>query len=188
MVRTKQTNKKGEASKSPRKTSDAQKAPRDGGVKKPHKFKPGTVALREIRKFQKSTDLLIKKLPFQRLVRKLVEDEERSQAADAKESPVAFKVQSSALAALQEASEAYLVHVLEDSNLAAIHAKRVTIMPRDIQLANRIKTGDKSRIMESSAKTRSAPKTVANRPSEQQASEKLTKNINMAAKPKKGKK
>merc|ERR1712174_177386 len=99
-----------------------------GGVKKPHRFRPGTVALREIRRFQKSTELLIRKLPFQRLVREIAQDFKTD-----------LRFQSSAIAALQEASEAYLVALFEDTNLCAIHAKRVTIMSKDIQLARRIR-------------------------------------------------
>ena len=99
-----------------------------GGVKKPHRYRPGTVALREIRKYQKSTDLLIRKLPFQRLVREIALDFKTD-----------LRFQSSAVLALQEAAEAYLVGLFEDTNLAAIHAKRVTIMPKDIQLARRIR-------------------------------------------------
>nr|GEZ09864.1 histone H3.2-like [Tanacetum cinerariifolium] len=98
------------------------------GVKKPHRFRPGTVALREIRKYQKSTELLIRKLPFQRLVREIAQDFKTD-----------LRFQSSAVAALQEASEAYLVGLFEDTNLCAIHAKRVTIMPKDMQLARRIR-------------------------------------------------
>ena len=89
---------------------------------------PGTVALREIRKYQKSTELLIRKLPFQRLVREIAQDFKTD-----------LRFQSSAVLALQEAAEAYLVGLFEDTNLAAIHAKRVTIMPKDIQLARRIR-------------------------------------------------
>ncbi|XP_037471317.1 histone H3.3-like [Triticum dicoccoides] len=100
----------------------------DGGVKKPHRFRPGTVALREIRKYQKSTELLIRKLPFQRLVREIAQDFKTD-----------LRFQSSAVSALQEAAEAYLVGLFEDTNLCAIHAKRVTIMPKDIQLARRIR-------------------------------------------------
>ena len=96
-----------------------------GGVKKPHRFKPGTVALREIRKYQKSTDLLIRKLPFQRLVREIAQDFKSD-----------LRFQAAAVAALQEASESYLVSLFEDTNLCAIHAKRVTIMNKDIQLAS----------------------------------------------------
>jgi histone H3 len=88
-----------------------------GGIKKPHRFRPGTVAVREIRKLQKSTDLLIRKLPFQRLVREL-----------ASEVKSGVRFQSSAIMALQEASEAYLVGLFEDTNLCAVHANRVTIM------------------------------------------------------------
>ena len=122
-------------------------APATGGVKKPHRyrferafvcnfspqprslsFSPGTVALREIRRYQKSTDLLIRKLPFQRLVREIAQDFKND-----------LRFQGSAILALQEASEAYLVGLFEDTNLCAIHAKRVTIMPKDIQLARRIR-------------------------------------------------
>ncbi|CAH2015823.1 unnamed protein product [Acanthoscelides obtectus] len=98
------------------------------GVKKPHRYRPGTVALREIRRYQKSTELLIRKLPFQRLVREIAQDFKTD-----------LRFQSSAVMALQEASEAYLVGLFEDTNLCAIHAKRVTIMPKDIQLARRIR-------------------------------------------------
>ncbi|CAL9138699.1 unnamed protein product, partial [Musa acuminata var. zebrina] len=98
------------------------------GGKKPHRFRPGTVALREIRKYQKNTELLIRKLPFQRLVREI---------AQAFKTDLRF--QMSAVSALQEAAEAYLVGLFEDTNLCAIHAKRVTIMPKDIQLARRIR-------------------------------------------------
>ena len=112
----------------------AQKAPK-GGVKKRYRYQPGTVALKQIRQYQKSTELLIRKLPFQRLVREIASDSEVIK------SPLCGKVrfQSAAVMALQEASEAYLVGLFEDSNLCAIHAKRVTIMPKDIQLARRIR-------------------------------------------------
>ena len=111
-----------------------QKAPK-GGVKKRYRYRPGTVALKQIRQYQKSTELLIRKLPFQRLVREIAGD------SDVIRSPLCGKVrfQSAAIMALQEASEAYLVGLFEDSNLCAIHAKRVTIMPKDIQLARRIR-------------------------------------------------
>ncbi|PPQ81095.1 hypothetical protein CVT25_014558 [Psilocybe cyanescens] len=103
---------------------------------KRHRFRPGTVALREIRLYQKSTDLLIRKLPFQRLVREI--------STECK--TVDLRFQASALLALQEAAEAYLVSLFEDTNLAAIHAKRVTIMPKDMYLARRIR-GDLMRYM-----------------------------------------
>ncbi|RWR84096.1 histone H3.1 [Cinnamomum micranthum f. kanehirae] len=82
----------------------------------------------EIRKYQKSTELLIRKLPFQRLVREIAQDFKTD-----------LRFQSHAVLALQEAAEAYLVGLFEDTNLCAIHAKRVTIMPKDIQLARRIR-------------------------------------------------
>ncbi|XP_022080340.1 histone H3-like centromeric protein CSE4 [Acanthaster planci] len=132
MARTKQTARKSTGGKAPRKqlaTKAARKsAPATGGVKKPHRYRPGTVALREIRRYQKSTELLIRKLPFQRLVREIAQDFKTE-----------LRFQSSAVMALQEASEAYLVGLFEDTNLCAIHAKRVTIMPKDIQLARRIR-------------------------------------------------
>lgn len=148
MARTKQTARKSTGGKAPRKQlamkalrksgsatggeagEEAGKAPgvATGGVKKPHRYRPGTVALREIRKYQKSTDLLIRKLPFQRLVREIAQDFKTD-----------LRFQSTAILALQEASEAYLVGLFEDTNLCAIHAKRVTIMPKDIELARRIR-------------------------------------------------
>lgn len=136
MARTKQTARKATGGKAPRK-SLSQKAPRKsapatGGVKKAHRYRPGTVALREIRRYQKSTELLIRKLPFQRLVREL-----------AMEFKTDLRFQSTALLALQDACEAYLVGVFEDTNLCAIHGKRVTIMPKDMQLARRIR-GERS--------------------------------------------
>ncbi|GAB5585210.1 histone H3.1 [Umbelopsis nana] len=137
MARTKQTARKSTGGKAPRKqlaTKAARKsAPAAaGGVKKPHRYRPGTVALREIRRYQKSTELLIRKLPFQRLVREIAQDFKTD-----------LRFQSSAIGALQEASEAYLVALFEDTNLAAIHAKRVTIQPKDIQLARRLR-GERS--------------------------------------------
>ena len=85
-----------------------------------------------VRRYQKSTDLLIRKLPFQRLVREIAQDFKSD-----------LRFQGSAVLALQEAAEAYLVGLFEDTNLCAIHAKRVTIMPKDIQLARRIR-GERS--------------------------------------------
>jgi len=132
MARTKQTSRKSTGGKAPRKqlaTKAARKSvPQTGGIIKGRRFRPGTVALREIRKYQKSTELLIRKLPFQRLVREI-----------AAELQPGLRFQGSAVLAMQEASEAYLTHLFEDTNLCAIHAKRVTIMPKDIQLARRIR-------------------------------------------------
>jgi histone H3 len=131
-ARTKQTARKSTGGKAPRKqlaTKAARKsAPATGGVKKPHRYRPGTVALREIRRYQKSTDLLVRKLPFQRLVREIAQDFKND-----------LRFQGSAILALQEAAESYLVGLFEDTNICAIHAKRVTIMPKDMQLARRIR-------------------------------------------------
>ena len=96
------------------------------------------MVLREIRKYQRSTDLLIAKLPFARVVRE-VADNFIEANYDTSAGAVGLRWQSSAILALQEATEAYLVHLFEDANLCAIHAKRVTIMQRDIQLARRIR-------------------------------------------------
>lgn len=95
------------------------------------RYKPGTVALREIRKYQKSTDLLLRKLPFARLVKEIAEQYIGLNYG--------LRWQSNAVLALQEASEAFLIHLLEDTNLCAVHGKRVTIMQRDIQLARRLR-------------------------------------------------
>ncbi|KAK0559456.1 histone H3.1, partial [Tilletia horrida] len=139
MARTKQTARKSTGGKAPRKSlatkAARQSAPAAGGVKKPHRYKPGTVALREIRRYQKSTELLIRKMPFQRLVRDILG---MNFGYTAPEVPH-YRIQSSALAALQEATEAYLVSLFEDTNLAAIHAKRVTIQPKDMILARRLR-------------------------------------------------
>ena len=136
MARTKQTARYSTGGKAPRKqlaTKAARRsAPARGCVKKPHRYRPGTVALREIRHYQKSTHLLIRKLPFQHLVREMAQDFKKD-----------LRFQGSSVLALQEAAEAYLVGFNEDANLCALHAKRVTIMPKDIQLARRIR-GKKS--------------------------------------------
>lgn len=133
MARTKQTARKSTGGKAPRihlATIAARNLARSfGGVKKPHRWRPGTVALREIRKYQKNTDLLMRKAPFQRLVREIA-------CALRK---LDLHMQSTALLALQEAAEAYLVGLFNDTNECALHAKRVTIMPKDMQLALRIR-------------------------------------------------
>ena len=132
MARTKQTARKSTGGKAPRKqlaTKAARKsAPTSGGVKKPHRYRPGTVALREIRRYQKSTDLLLRKAPFQRIVSEIARD-----------FTIQDRFQSTAVLGLQEASEAYLVTLFEDTNLCAIRGNRVIIMPKDIQLARRIR-------------------------------------------------
>ena len=136
MARTKQTARKSTGGIPPRKQlatkASRKNVPAAGGVKKPHRYRPGTVALREIRRYQRSTELLIRKAPFQRLVREIAQDFNQN-----------IRFQSTAVLALQEAAEAYLIGLFEDTNLCAIHAKRVTIMPKDIQLARRIR-GERS--------------------------------------------
>lgn len=136
MARTKQTAFKSTGGKVPHKklaTKSARKDVREvTTMKKPHRFRPGTVALREIRRYQKSTELLIRKAPFQRLVREIAQDYKTD-----------LRFQGSAVLALQEAAEAYLTGLMEDSNLCAIHAKRVTVYPKDLHLARRIR-GERS--------------------------------------------
>ena len=125
MVRTKQTALRHSPGTSAKKMrAQLSCAPK----RKPHRFRPGVVALKEIRRYQKSTELLIRKLPFQRLVREIAQKYKHD-----------LHFQSSAVVALQEAAESYLVGLFEDTNLCALHAKRVTIMPKDIQLARRIR-------------------------------------------------
>jgi histone H3 len=128
MARTKETARKSLGSKK-KATKKAKKASGTAsGVKKAHRFRPGTVALREIRRFQKGTELLLRKAPFQRLVREI--------ASHVKEG---LRFQSSAVAAIQEATESYVISLLADTNLCAIHTRRVTIMPRDVHLARRLR-------------------------------------------------
>lgn len=103
-------------------------------VKKPHRYRPGTVALREIRRYQRSSKLLIPRLPFSKLVRNIA-----NEVNQAKSLPGKLQFQSSALMGLQEAAENYLVKVFEDANLASLHTKRVTVMPEDLQLALRLR-------------------------------------------------
>ena len=144
MARTKNTARKSTGGKHPRKQlALAQDRLRarfggSGGVapspKRIHRYRPGTVALREIRKYQRSTELMIRRLPFQRLVREIAQN--YPGCTD-------IRWQSTALMALQEAAEAYLVGLFEDTNLCALHANRMTIQPRDIQLARRIR-GERS--------------------------------------------
>jgi histone H3-like centromeric protein A len=155
------TGGKGIKTKAPRRSSTA------GAVKQSRRYKPGTVALREIRKYQRSTDLLILKLPFARLVCLIsistssfgcfrdvegrgksiewlanIPTQKQVREVCISMAPAGsgiYRWQSQAIMALQEAAEAFLVHLFEDTNLCAIHAKRVTIMQKDIQLARRIR-------------------------------------------------
>jgi len=125
MARTKQQPRQHFGGKAPRVQLSAKKP---ASHRKPHRYRPGSVAIREIRRYQKSTELLIRKLPFQRLVKEIAQD-----------TMIDVRFQGSAVLALQEAAEAYLVGLFEDTNMCAIHAKRVTIMPKDMQLARRIR-------------------------------------------------
>ena len=136
MARTKQTARKSTGGKCPRgkyRTKHGLKMGlcEEGKVRKPRRYRPGTVALRQIRKYQKFTDLLIRKLPFQRLVREVAQKIKPD-----------LRFQSPAILALQEASESFLVTMFEDVNVCAIHAGRVTIQPKDIKLWNRMIRGN----------------------------------------------
>jgi len=111
-----------------RKSLQALTAAAEAAVKRRRRYRPGTLALREIPRFQKGTALLILKLPLEQLVSEMAHDYKRD-----------FRFQSTAVLALQEAAEAFLVKLLEDANLCAVHDKRVTVMPRNIQLARRIR-------------------------------------------------
>ena len=132
MARGNQTALKSTGEKAPRKhlatMAAHQAAPRHDGVKKPHCYRPGTVALCKIHKYQKSTDFLIRKAPFQHLVCKIYQIFKSD-----------LQMQSTALLVLQEALESYPIHLFEDFNECAIHAKRVRIMPKDMQLARCIR-------------------------------------------------
>jgi histone H3 len=105
-------------------------AARAAKAARPHRFRPGTVALRDIRKYQKSTKLLLRRLPFSRLVREICQERKRD---------LDLRWQATAMLAIQEAAEAYIVGLMEDANLCVLHAKRVTLMPKDIHLARRIR-------------------------------------------------
>ena len=127
MARTKRTARKDEAGK--KWSTFAKKQPRSQADNppaqhQPHRYQPGMVTLTEIWKYQKSTELLIRKLQFQCLVHEILQG-----------FGVGFRVTPAMMMALQEAAEVYLAQLLEDSNLCTIHAKRITIQPKDIQLA-----------------------------------------------------
>ena len=133
MARTKQTARKSTGGKAPRRQNLhtlAGKAsqPQSGGVAARRRWRPGTAALREIRKYQRSSDLLLPKVAFQRLVREIAQDFKPD-----------LRFQSTAVLALQEAAEAYLSKLFEDANLCSIHARRVTVMCCDMQLARRVR-------------------------------------------------
>ena len=113
-----------------------------GGFKKPHRYHPGLLALHEIHRYQQSTKSLIRRTPFNKLIKE-ISQEYRICPEGPRTPSVQVKFQSMALAALQEATENFLVGLFEDVNLLAVHAKRVTVIPRDIQLALKIR-GDQS--------------------------------------------
>lgn len=103
-----------------------------GGLKKKkHRYRPGTVALREIRKFQRSTEILTKKAPFRRVLDQICMEEGGLTEQ--------FRLQSDIIPLLQEAAQSHLIQVMEDANLCTIHAKRITVKPIDVQLARRVR-------------------------------------------------
>ena len=109
-----------------------------GGIKKPHRYCLGLLALREIHRYQQSMESLIRKTPFNKLIKEISQKHRICPEGPGTPS-VQVRFQSTALAALQEAAENFLVGLFEDVNLLAVHAKRVTVMPRDIRLALRIR-------------------------------------------------
>ena len=137
MVRTKQTARKSTGGAAQLAAIVARKKLRSSTVKglkaedlkkKKRPYRPGALALKEIRRYQNSTKLIIPRMSFQRLVREISKDFKLN-----------LRFQSAAIGTLQEATEAYLVGLFEDTNLCCLHANRVTIMPKDIQLAQRIR-------------------------------------------------
>jgi histone H3 len=137
MGRTKLSARKSTEGKSPKKKrafyGARKSAPANGGYKKPHRYRPGTVALREIRRYQKSADLVVPKLPFKRLVYEMLLD--RTEI-----------MMGTAVSGLQEASESFLTGLLDHANLCAIHANRVSLNKKkgkegDISLALRLQPG-----------------------------------------------
>ena len=138
MARTKQSAAKSTGGKAPKKTLITKHSLKKhghkwvrGDLKKPRRFRPGTVTLRQIRRYQKSTELLIRKIPFQRVVKEVAQG-----------LLPGLRFQSTALLALQEAAEDYLVKMFDQVNLCAIHGGRVTIQVKDIVLWRRITGGN----------------------------------------------
>ena len=129
-AQTKQTAVKAKSTKRALGTKRGKKAAGSTGghLKKAFRWKPGTVALRQVKKLQKSTELLIARAPFSRLVREIAESHKAG-----------LRFQSSAVAAIQEATEAFVISLLSDANLTALHANRVTCLPRDLQLVRRLR-------------------------------------------------
>lgn len=131
-AQTKQTAVKSKAA--PKRALGAKKGKKSAGgsggagLKKAFRWKPGTVALRQVKRLQKSTELLVARAPFSRLVREIAESHKAG-----------LRFQSSAVAAIQEATEAFVISLLSDANLTALHANRVTALPRDLQLVRRLR-------------------------------------------------
>eukprot|EP01098_Paradermamoeba_levis_P013802 TRINITY_DN638_c0_g2_i1.p1 TRINITY_DN638_c0_g2~~TRINITY_DN638_c0_g2_i1.p1 ORF type:complete len:137 (+),score=15.93 TRINITY_DN638_c0_g2_i1:140-550(+) len=136
MARTKQTARLSTGGKVPRKQvaykAARKSAPSTGFVKKPHRYRPGTVALREIRKEQRSAERILPNRPFERIVREIAQDFRTD-----------LRWEKAAVIAIQEAAEHYLIGLFDDSNLVAIHTKRCSVMPKDILLARRLR-GERS--------------------------------------------
>jgi len=132
MPRMKQTSRKAQGLPSKRRRLmtmlPRKRAPPTGGVKKPHRYRPGTVALREIRRYQTTTDTLIPKRSFQLLVQEVVQNECRLRGIECK------RIQSRALLGLQTACEQYIIDLFSQTQIAAIHGKRVTIQPKDMSI------------------------------------------------------
>jgi len=128
MARTKQTSRKYGGYQVAGKTAPSKSVTNVKPKTKTRRYKPGTVALREIRRYQKSTEMLLPRASFQRMVREV------TQSIDTK-----WRYQKTALMALQEAAEAYMVSLFEDINAAAIHAGRTTVMVKDLHLARRLR-------------------------------------------------
>ena len=114
--------------------SDSRMITTQGAISQPgkklYRFKPGTIAMKQIREFQKSVNLLIPRAPFQRVIKEKALRENRE-----------IRFQSAAIQAIQEAAEAHITSVMEDSNLICLHANRVTLMGKDLNLARRIRGG-----------------------------------------------
>lgn len=121
--------------KTKKETTEKAVVPASGGVRKPHRYRPGTVALREIRRYQKGVNLLTRRLPFQRMVKRLLvkicDDNTDIGIADK-------RFQANAIELMREASEVHIIRLLERSNLACIHGKRMTVMGKDIDFINHI--------------------------------------------------
>ena len=139
MARTKQTANKSTGDKDPRKqlaTLAARKAAPSKDEACRRRFSPGTVALREICKLQKTTDLLIGKAPFQRVAREIAHEHKTD-----------VRFQQGAIEALQHTTEAFFIELFEEAQAAALHAVRVTIMAKDIKIAIRMCGWDKNILM-----------------------------------------